>query len=400
MSTVEIRARRPPRTVRRFALFEYGFRPFFLLVGAYGVASIAAWVPMWFGHAALPLGWPPMLWHAHEMIFGFAMAGIAGFVLTAVPNWTGSPPVRGGYLVFLAALWLAGRAAMWASAALPLSVVAAVDLAFVPALAAPAARALSIPGARKNLPILVLLMLFLVGNALTHAEVLGLLPDVARSGLTLGLGMVLIMITLIGGRIIPAFTTNALRQRGATRLPRKLAVLDALAIASVAATVVAWLFGAAAVPAFIAAALNAVRLLLWRPWATFFAPILWILHLGYAWLIAGLVLLGLAGVADAVPQAAAIHALAAGAVATMLLAVMSRAALGHTGRPLVVHPATTAAYVLISLATLLRVCAALVPEINAAALGAAGAAWVVGFALFVAVYAPILALPRLDGRPG
>jgi uncharacterized protein involved in response to NO len=400
MTTVEIASRRFDRRTRRCALFAYGFRPFFLLVGIYGVLSVGAWILMWYGRLELPVAWPPTIWHAHEMIFGFAMAGIAGFILTAVPDWTRSPPVRGGYLVFLVALWLAGRAVMWASAALPLGAVAAVDLAFVPALAAPAARALLKPGARRNLPIFGLLMLFVAANALTHAEALGLPPDAARTGSTLGLGVVLVTITLIGGRIIPAFTTNALRRRGATRLPRKLPVLDALSVASVMVAVVAWLFDAAAVPAFIAAALNAARLLLWRPWATLFSPILWVLHLGYAWLVAGLVLTGLAGVLDGVPPAAPIHAFAVGAVATMLLAVMSRAALGHTGRPLVAHPATTAAYVLVSLAAVLRICAALAPETHAAALGVAGAAWVVAFALFVTVYGPVLVSPRVDGRPG
>jgi uncharacterized protein involved in response to NO len=234
-----------------------------------------------------------------------------------------------------------------------------------------------------------------------HSEGLGLgFEGAARVGLDLGLGAILVMIAIVGGRIIPAFTTNALRQRGATKLPRKIAWLDALSVISVIVAVIAVPLGAAALPALIASAFNFVRLVLWRPLATVYSPILCVLHLGYAWLVAGLVLTGLAGLVDGVPAAAAVHALGTGAVGTMLIAVMSRAALGHTGRLLVAHPATSLAYALVSTAALARVVAALEPALYSSGLMAAGVAWLAAFALFAVVYGPILLLSRPDGRSG
>jgi uncharacterized protein involved in response to NO len=254
---------------RRFALFEYGFRPFFLLVGLYGVVSVGAWLAILSGYLELADAWPPSVWHAHEMIFGFAMAGIAGFMLTAVPNWTGCQPVRGAHLALLAALWCAGRGALWLAGMLPAEIVAAVDLAFLPALAAAPLRALVLTRNFRNLPFIVLLGVLECANFLVHSEGLGLGFDgAARVGLDLGLGAILVMIAIVGGRIIPAFTTNALRQRGATKLPCKVAWLDALSIISVVAVAIAVPFGAAGIPALIAAVVNFVRLVLWRPFAT------------------------------------------------------------------------------------------------------------------------------------
>jgi uncharacterized protein involved in response to NO len=322
-------------------------------------------------------------------------------MLTAVPNWTGCAPVRGAHLASLAALWFAGRAALWLAGLLPAEIVAAVDLAFLPALAAAPLKALVVTRNFRNLPFIVLLGVLECANFLVHAEGLGLdFEGAARTGLDLGLGAILVMIAIVGGRIIPAFTTNALRQRGATELPRKVTWLDALSIISVVAVAIAGPFGAAGVPAFFAAAFNFARLALWRPLATLYSPILWVLHLGYAWLVAGLLLIALSAFFDGVPPIAAVHALGTGAVGTMLVAVMSRAALGHTGRLLVAHPATSLAYVLISVAAVARVCAALHPAVYASALMIAGIAWLAAFALFVIVYAPILLLPRPDGRRG
>ena len=388
----------PPR---RFALFEYGFRPFFLMVGLYGVLTVAAWLAILSGHLQLADAWIPSVWHAHEMIFGFAIAGIAGFMLTAVPNWTGCPPVRGAHLASLAALWCAGRAALWLAGTLPAPIVAAVDLAFLPVLAAAPAKALVLTRNFRNLPFIVLLAILEFANFLVHADRLGLnFGGTARTGLDLGLGAILIMIAIVGGRIIPAFTTNALRQRGATQLPRKVAWLDVLSVVSVVAVAIAEPFGAVGLPALIAAAFNFARLVLWRPFATLYSPILWVLHLGYAWFVAGLLLTALSAFFDGVPPAAAVHALGTGAVGTMLIAVMSRAALGHTGRLLVAHPATSLAYALVSVAAMARVCAALHPPAYASALMIAGIAWLAAFGLFVAVYAPVLLLARPDGRRG
>jgi uncharacterized protein involved in response to NO len=387
----------------RFALFEYGFRPFFLLVGLSGASTVALWLAIYFGALALPSDWPAPVWHAHEMLFGFAVAGVAGFMLTAVPNWTGAAPVRGARLVVLVLLWLAGRAALWLAGTLPAPLVAATDLAFHPRLPATLAPALIAQARRtgpRNLVFLVLLALLETANFLTHLEALDLADNMAMPGLYLGIFVLTLMIALVGGRIIPAFTTNALRARGETALPRSHGAIEAVAIGAIAAFVVAQLAGAPGVLAgaigLIAALANLCRLALWRSPATLHQPMLWVLHLGYLWLVAGLALSGAAALTEAVPPSAALHALTVGAVGTMLLAVMSRAALGHTGRRLEAHPATVAAYLLVSLAALLRIAGTLLPE----ALLVSGLAWSAAFALFLVVYAPILIGRREDGRPG
>ncbi len=390
----------------RIALFDYGFRPFFLLAPAYGAASLLAWVGIFSGALRLPVSWPEALWHGHEMIYGFAAAGLAGFLLTAVPNWTDATPLRGGRLAVLVLLWAAGRIAMWLCAAFPAPAVAVIDLAFLPCLAAGVGHALIGQMAKtgfRNIVFLGLLTLLWLGNVLVHLDVLGILPGVGITGLHLGVDVLLTAIVLVGGRIIPAFTTNALRQAGVSRKPRSISVLDALAIATMLALLAAdALAGSAQIiagAASLAAMVTAVRLALWRPLATRHSPLLWVLHLGYGWLVAGLALKGASGFTG-LPPSAALHALTAGAIATMLLAVMSRASLGHTGRPLIAPPAAVIAYASITTAALLRVAAPLVANGNLALLTASGILWAAAMALFAAVYAPILIRPRIDGKPG
>ena len=402
----EMRRRASPR--RGLALFDYGFRPFFLLAGLWGAASLLLWLGFWFGWLELAGPWQGVLWHGHEMIFGFAIAGVTGFMLTAVPGWTGTRPLTGAPLAALALLWLAGRIALLASAALPPLAVAVLDLAFLPALALPTGLALIAgvkrTGSWRNMMFLALLSSLWIGNLLTHLQVLGWTADTGGTGLRLGLDTLLVMITVVGGRIVPAFTRNALRRPGSDPDIRSLPALDALAIAAMVALL---LSEAALGPgpvtgavAFLAAAAGAVRLALWRPWATRRIPLLWVLHFGYGWLVIGLLLKALADGAGLLPPTAALHALTAGAVGTMLLAVMSRASLGHTGRPLTAGRPTVAAYLLLTAAALLRVLAPLLPDHYMALLAAAGIAWAAAFALFSIVYAPILLLPRADGRPG
>jgi uncharacterized protein involved in response to NO len=388
---------------RGFALFEYGFRPFFLLVGLHGALVIPMWVAVVLGWFSLPVGME-VSWHAHQMIYGFVAAGLAGFLLTAVPSWTGEPARRGTPLVILAAVWLIGRVATTFPSVFSPPLTALLDLAFVPALASLVIGPLLAARKARNLVLLVPLALFWIGDALMHAEFLGLSEETAGIGARLGIYVMLLMITIIGGRIVPSFTGNALRASGLMIEPRQFASLDrasmmsmALLLVCEASTGMSRLTGAAAL---LAAIFNGLRLAGWRGERTLTSPILWILHLGYAWLVFGLFLKAIAALTDVIPETAALHALTAGAMGTMLLAVMSRAGLGHTGRALRAHPATVVSYVLVSIAALLRITASLLPELYSKLLVGSGIAWTLAFVLFLFVYGPILTTARPDGRPG
>jgi uncharacterized protein involved in response to NO len=387
----------------RIALFEYGFRPFFLLASLYAALAVPIWLLLMTGARVLPITLSPIEWHGHEMVFGFALAGITGFYLTAVPNWTGAAPVRGARLALLVVLRLAGRVAMWSSAMLPASLVAIVELSLLPMLAAFVLPALVAAKQPRNLIFLVIPLALEIAILLVHLEPLELAENTAWLGLPLGIDLALLLITVIGGRIVPTFTANALRARGETRLPRSVPWLDRLAILSMVAVLLTDLSENAAaigVTALIAAGLNALRLGGWRTVRTLDTPLLWVLHLGYGWLVVGLILKAAAGLTGLVPPTAALHALTVGAIGTMMLAVMSRAALGHTGRPLVAHPVTVAAYGLVSLAALLRIAAAFAPELYLRLVETSGALWSLAFVLFLSIYAPILIKPRVDGMPG
>jgi uncharacterized protein involved in response to NO len=389
-------------------LFAYGFRPFFLLAGLMGALALLAWLGIWWGVLDMEGTWTGARWHAHEMIYGFALAGVAGFLLTAVPNWTGTPAVAGRPLAGLAGLWLLGRVLMAASAVTPPPTLAIVDLAFLPALGVVVgrplvARALAAKSPR-NLVFLLLFAALWTGDLLTHLDALEAATDTAATGLVLGRDTLLLMIGVMGGRIIPAFTRNALRLQGDETPIRSERWTEWLAQGGLAALLMADLVlgdgvvvGAVALAAALA---NLRRLILWQPLRTRAQPILWILHLGYAWLVAGLALTALAELTDWVPGMAAMHALTAGAIGTMLLGVMSRVALGHTGRPLVVSGATVAAYALLFAAASTRVAAPFLPTLYLPLVLASGLLWSAAFALFTAAYLPILTRPRPDGRPG
>ncbi len=392
------------------AFFSYGFRPFFIGAGVSAAAVMALWLA-WLAAAAagastawLPVAPAPYAWHAHEMVYGFGLAAVAGFLLTAVPNWTGAEPLKGKPLAILFAIWLAGRLALLISAHLPAGLVAVIDIAFVPALAYFAARQLMVKPARRNMGFLVILAVLTLANAAFHAHQLGLSGGDGLVGVRLGVMMLIVMIAIIGGRIIPAFTHNWLHLNDiAGGMPRKAPRLDAAAIGSVAAFALldagnapAVLVGAVAA---LAAGLNAARLSGWRGWATRSSPIVLVLHLGYAWLVAGLALAALSRLTTVVPPVLALHAFGTGAVGTMVLGVMTRAALGHTGRPLAAAPAIAVAYWLVSLSAALRIAGPLAwPAATNALLLASGLAWVAAFGIFAVVYAPILTTPRIRSR--
>lgn len=386
-------------------LFRYGFRPFFLLAGLAGVGFLAAWL------AVLVTGaWPDgamgaSRWHGHEMLFGFAAAAIAGFLLTAVPSWTGTTALSGRPLAVLVLLWLAGRVAVFPWSGVPVLPAALIDVAFFPALGVALARPLLAAGKLRNTAFLALLGLLTAGNGLIHLDTLGWVEEGGDLGLSLTIGVVLMMVTVIGGRILPAFTRNGLAsQRIAAPVVSHRWVERAVLGLTAALIPLELLLPDAAVTGLIslaAAAAHAVRLGGWQGWRAWRQPILWVLHVGYGWIVVGLTLKGLALVTDAVPASAGLHALTAGAFATMILGVMSRAALGHTGRPLLASRTTVASYLVLTLAAVCRVASPLLPvDWIWPGLMAAGTVWIAAFTLYLAAYAPVLLAPRADGKPG
>jgi uncharacterized protein involved in response to NO len=389
---------------RRFALFEYGFRPFFLLCGLYALVSVPLW--LWiYTHGGSPLATlPPQFWHAHEMLYGFVAAAIAGFLLTAVPSWTGSRGFAGAPLIGLALLWIAGRVVFAAGDRLPFWLFAVVELSFLPALAALLAPPL-LRAQNRNTPMLIVLgVLWLGDGAFVAAASFG---DalLSQRALHLAINLVLLLVTIIGGRIVPAFTANALRRRGETADIVVRPRLERIVIALMVAVVLADLFGAGATVAGGLAALAAVahawRLSGWRGPKTLSEPIVWSLHIGYAWLPIGFALKALWLLGGVSWSMYWLHAFTMGVFGTMILAVTTRASLGHTGRPLVVSKTIAVAYLVLTAAVMLRVWGPALDVLgytNMVTLS--GALWTVAFALYLFVYTPILIRPRADGKPG
>ncbi|WP_353859038.1 NnrS family protein [Azospirillum formosense] len=386
-------------------IFAYGFRPFFLLSGLAAPVLLAAWIAV-LATGSWPDGAVPAAsWHAHEMLFAFVVAAVAGFLLTAVPSWTGTKALSGRPLAGLTALWLAGRVALLPFVGVPLPIAAILDLAFLPALGVALAGPLVAAGKIRNTAFLVLLGLLTAANLLFHLDWLGVLPGSTVLGETLAIGVVLMMIAVIGGRIVPAFTRNALRLRGLDGTVVSRPWVEKVTLVSTLLMIPADLAlpgtAVAGLLALVAALAHALRLAGWQPARTLDQPILWVLHLGYAWVPAALALKAAHLLGAGVDSSAWVHALTAGAFATMIVAVMTRASLGHTGRMLVVTRPTVAGYILLTAAALLRV---LAPELPGGlywtALEGAGAAWIAAFACYLYVYGPILLAPRADGRPG
>jgi uncharacterized protein involved in response to NO len=390
--------------VPRFALFGYGFRPFFLLAGWYALLVVPIWLYI-FAHHAVPFGGlPAMYWHAHEMLYGFVAAAIGGFLLTAVPSWTGARGFAGAPLIIAVSAWLAGRIAMALVGDVPFWLICIAELSFLPTLAFLLGRPLLRTGNRNTRLLAVLGVLWLIDIAFLVALSRGNAMLASRT-MTLAIDLILILVTIIGGRIVPAFTGNALRRRGDTVNVVSRKWIEVGAVGSMIAIAIAdalsptgWF--TAALAAF-AAIVHAVRLAGWRSFKTRGESILWVLHVGYAWLPIGLALKAcwlFGGAAWAMKWQ---HALTMGVFATMILAVMTRASLGHTGRPLVVSRSITIAYVLLTLGVIVRVFgSAIWPERYVLMLSIAGLAWIFSFLIYVAVYTPILVGARADGKPG
>ncbi len=397
---MSIAASHPARPAPVF--LTVGLRPFFLAAGAWSAAAVAVWIAVLTTGVELPSRFDPLSWHIHEMFFGFVMAAVAGFLLTAIPNWTKRPPVGGPLLAAVAGLWLLGRVACLFSALFPawLSIVA--DLSFPAALVAVIAREIIAGGSWRNLPIVAPVAMLGAANLLMHLQAAGVLVP-AGLGWRLGLAAAIALISVIAGRIVPSFTRNWLAQRGGARLPKSGGWVDRAALGTLHAGLFGWAadpeLRAVGVLLLVAAALNLWRLFRWRGGATLAEPLLLILHVGYFWLTLGTALLGLATLDLGVPASAAIHALTAGAIGTMVLAVMTRATRGHTGRELAADPATGAIYLMVGLAAIFRVAAAFCDALTMPLLVASAIFWIAAFGLFVAWYGPMLILPRRPARP-
>jgi uncharacterized protein involved in response to NO len=378
------------------AFLSYGFRPFFLGAAAWAALAMAVWLGVIAGGWKLPITLRATDWHVHELLYGFLPAAAAGFLLTAIPNWTDRLPVTGRPLLALFSVWLAGRAAMVSSAATGPWAAALIDLAFLALLLAAIAREIIAGRNTRNLPVVVLVALMLIGNGVFHVEAAR--TGGASHGIRIGIAAGLLLIMLIGGRIVPSFTRNWLSRQAPGRLPANFARFDAIAVAAGAVALAAWVGWPRSEPTaalcLAAAVLHGVRLARWAGDRTGAERLVLILHVAYAFVPLGFLLVA-AGIAA--PQwvlpGAALHAWTAGAIGLMVLAVMTRASLGHCGWPLTATRPIEAIYASGIVAALARVAAG-IGIAPAAMLHVAAAAWIACFMGFVVVYGPMLTTPR------
>ena len=386
-------AARRARMAAAPAILRGAFRPFFLGGAAWALIALVLWLAVLAGKLELPSGFDPVAWHRHEMLFGFVGAIVGGFLLTAIANWTGRPLIAGWPLAGLFGLWVAARAAIFLSAETGAALAAALDAGFYLVLAVLAAREV-VAARNRNLPVVGLVLLFGMAAASDHAAQAGLIGDEGL-GTRAGTALVIMMISLIGGRIIPAFTRNWMTKHGRqAHLPAPAGRYDLLVLGATAVALIAWTAAPTAEIAgwllAIAGLLHAARLARWSGVRAARDPLVLILHVGYAWVPVGLLLLGAGLLGAAIPGPAALHALTAGAMATMILAVMTRATLGHTGRPLAASRATVALYVLITAGALLRVASPFGWFDYMLGIQLAGMAWGGAFLLFLVAYGPFL----------
>lgn len=382
------------------AFLRGGFRPFFLAGAIWAIFVLVLWLMTLAGAITLPSAFDPLAWHRHEMLFGFVGAVVAGFLLTAIPNWTGRLPIAGSPLATLFALWLAGRLSVLFSADVGLALAALLDVGFFVVLAGLAGREVIAAG-NRNVPVVGIVGLFGIANGLDHLGMAGLIdPGLGwRAAITL----IIVMISLIGGRIVPSFTRNWLAKSGFKhRLPGQPGRFDFAVIGATALAMAVWavwpdevVTGALLLGA---ALLQALRLSRWGGMRAVRDPLVFVLHVGYLWIPVGLALLGGSLLDAAIPRSAAIHALTAGAMATMILAVMTRATLGHTGRELRADKATVFLYVLVTAGAVLRVTSPLGLIDYTAGMELSAILWGGAFLLFLASYGPMLFSARADGK--
>jgi uncharacterized protein involved in response to NO len=383
------------------AILSYGFRPFFLAAAIYAGIGIGIWLPLFSSEIVIPTAFSPVDWHIHEMLYGFLPGVIAGFLLTAIPNWTGRPPLRGASLAVLVAVWMAGRVAVFFSAAIGQAAAGVIDVSFLLLMAAVAAREVIAGRNWRNLPPVLILLTFFAGNVVFHVEdhTMGM----ADVGLRLGVAAAIALISLIGGRVIPSFTRNWLARANPGRLPVPFGRFDVAAMALSVLALAAWVFlpqwpGTTAL-LLIAGIAQTVRLCRWAGDRTWRNPLVLVMHVGYAFVPLGFLLVAGANLfPQALPASGGIHAWTAGAIGVMTLAIMTRVSLGHTGRPLAAGRLTQAIYVLIAAAAVIRIAAAFAPDAGLMLLHAAAGLWVAAFWAFALGYGPLLWRPRADVR--
>ncbi len=381
------------------SLWQLGFRPFFLFGAAYAALAIALWVSFLGGWISRPGLIDPVLWHSHEMIYGFAAAIVVGFVLTASQNWTGIRGVHGNSLKILVLLWAAARIAI-SLPFVPLPVVAIVDLAFFPVAAYLMVPYLKDPELKAEKLFFVFYGLLFAGNLLVHLETTGLMPGYGRRGIFLGLDVIIIVIVFMGGRVIPFFTESSV----ARAQPKTRNWVEIGSHASAALFLVTDLFlpssWPAAAVAISAGAIHFLRLWGWQVRRIRRIPLIWVLHLAYLWLVIGFVLSGLAAL-DLFQKTMAVHAFTVGCLGMIIYGMITRVSLGHTGRRLHPRAAIVVGYYLLLFAAVVRVFVpAVLPRFYTAALLVSGSLWIAAFVLFLIVYSPMLLAPRSDGRPG
>ena len=382
---------------RGWPVLRLGFRPFYLAAALFAALAIPVWVLVFLGLANWTTVLPAHLWHAHEMLFGFAAAVIVGFLMTAGKAWTGLQTPRSTALAALILLWLGARVAAFLA---PYPMYAALDLLLLPVVAFVLVRLLLRAGNRRNLPLAGLLGLLTLANAVFHLSVLGYLNLPPVRALYAALALIVLIECVMAGRVIPAFTMSAipgLRLKVDPQMEQATAAASVLALAC-------WVFApTAAISApllALAAVMQLARLAAWKPWRARGRPILWILHLSYAWIPVGFLLLAMS-LLGWTAASAGIHALAIGATGGLIIGMVTRTARGHTGRPLLASPLEVAAYSLVMLAAVLRVVVPmLAPQFLVASIVAAALAWSLAFALYLARYTPWLLRARIDGKDG
>jgi len=379
------------RDYRGPVLLSYGFRPFFLFGAIYAGLAILAWLPMFSGELELSTAFSPVDWHVHEMLYGYLPAVVTGFLLTAIPNWTGRLPIQGMPLLVLFSVWLAGRVAVTFSAEIGWLAAAIIDVDFLVLVVAATAREIVAGKNWRNLRVVGLVTLLLAGNVAFHVE--AHVQGTAEYGARVGIAAIVLLIVVIGGRIVPSFTRNWLARENPGRLPTPFARFDVAVIGASAATLALWVaqpLGLATASALaVTAVLNIVRLARWAGDRTWRDRLVLILHVGYAFVPLGF-LLASAAALDIIVPSAGIHAWTVGAAGTMTLAVMTRASLGHTGNTLTASAVTQAVYAAVVIAAIARICVSLEPASSEALLPVTVFAWCVAFFGFAASYGPML----------
>jgi len=388
------------KNILNYPLLGLGFRAFFALAGLFALILIALWLSLFNGSLVIDQYFPAVFWHAHEMLLGYSVAVITGFLLTAVKNWTGIQTLQNDKLAGLCLLWIYGRIVPFYSELIPDFLIALVDFLFLPVLAYSIAKPIIQSGHLRNLIFVALLLLMTLGNGLIHAEILGLTQSSASTGITLVIAVIIMLILVIAGRVFPFFTERGLKSMIAIRNP----VVDGVAIIASALVFMILIFDIQGMlltfTAVVAVIANGVRVAGWFVFRVWYVPLLWVLYMGYAWIMLGFVLVALASV-SLITSSLAIHAFTVGGIGVLTLGMMARVALGHTGRVLKASNTIAIAFVLINIAAVFRVLMpAILPSWYSTFLLISTYTWLAAFALFICVYTPILSSIRIDGKEG